>query len=211
MKKRALLIIASSLLFEGCSLLPGSYNAGYGRGWGYSNTNSVIINDTGQNYEYEGTDVVPVELRALQGENLELIDRMTFMKNLKESLRYTHIHLQRNAKVYLTIHISKYPGLAKKHLEVRNNRGYYILDQYFDIDTEYKFVDAAGHNALNGRIRFHKNYHAETDASYIYCRQKIEKQLFTDLARRVAQDMNSKASVLVRYYNTPQREPVSRY
>ena len=186
MKLHILTLTFLSLLFQSCSMLPGSYNAG-GYGVNYSSNRGPVV----------------IELLDVSGNNLKLVvERLTFLRAFKSELtKQGRIILGDSDKLQLKININRTLTNTKQYKTIQHGLVVYHSDENYNTITTYTITDKAGFTAAKGTIRYNVLVRAKSGVDYDDARRVAIKSLFKAIAKRVANNISAKASALAAKYN----------
>ena len=188
MKLNIFLLAFLSILFQSCSILPGSYNAGGYSAGGYSSNYRGPIN---------------VELEKVSGNDLKLvIERLVFLRTLRSELAQRgKVFLDDSSMLKLRINIERYLVDAHQYKTLQHGLVVYHLDQKYKTTTTYTITDKAGFTPVKGTIRYNVTVRAKSGIDYDDAKRVAIKRLFEAIAKRVANDISAKGSILSSKYN----------
>ena len=187
MKLNIFLLALLSIMLQSCSMLPGSYNAGGYSASGYSSSRTPVV----------------VELEKVSGNNLKLvIERLVFLKTLRAELEQKgRVLLGDSTMLKLNINIERNLVDAREYKTLQHGLVVYHLDQKYRTTTTYTITDKAGFTPVKGVVRYSVTVRAKSGVDYDDAKRVGIKSLFKAIAKRVANDLSSKSSILSSKYN----------
>jgi len=175
-----------SLLFQACSILPGSYSAGGYSAGGYS--------------AYHG--VVKVELERVTGNDLKLIERILFIRKLKSELAQKGtVVIQNTNHLRMQIIINKYITSTRMYKEAQHGVVIYHLDESYKITAQYTIADRAEFTPVKSTINYNVTVRAKSAVDYDDAKRVAMKKVIEAFAKRVANDISAKGSILSSRYS----------
>ena len=188
MKLNIFLLAFLSIIFQSCSILPGSYSAGGYSAGNYSST-------------YKGP--VAVELVKVTGNDLRfVVERLVFIKTLRsELMQRGKVFIDDSPMLKLSINIERNLVSSHKYKAVQHGLIVYHLDEKYQTVTTYTITDKAGFTAAKGTIRYNVTVKARSGIDYDDAKRVALKRLFEAIAKKVANDISAKGSMLSSKYN----------
>ena len=185
MKRNIFLLAFLSILFQSCSILPGSYSAG-GYSAGYSNREPVTV-----------------ELVKVSGNNLRfVVERLVFLRTLRSELAQRgQVILDDSPMLKLRINIERNLLSSHQYKTVQHGLIVYHLDEKYQTTTTYTITDKAGFTPAKGTVRYNVTVRAKSGIDYDDAKRVALKRLFEAIAKRVANDISAKGSILSSKYN----------
>lgn len=182
MRIQIFIIALLSLMFQSCTTFTALSNGGYG----YSSVNKQV----------------KVELANVTGNNLRFIERITFIRTLKDKLAQRGaVVIATTPKLELRVIISRTITQSSRHKTVQHGIVNYYLDEYYQTSTVYTITDKAGFTPVKGVINYNVLVKAKSTVDYDDAKRIALKKLFEAIATRVANDISAKASILAVKYN----------
>lgn len=190
MKLNILLLAFLSLLFQSCSILPGTYNAGGYSAGGYTGGSGV-------------RGPISVELVKVRGNDLRfVVERLVFIRTLKsELLTKGKVYIDNSPMLKLRINIERTLTKTHQYKTIQHGLIVYHLDENYQTTTTYTVTDKAGFTPAKGAVNYNVLVRAKSGIDYDDCKRVALKRLFEAMAKRVASDISSKGSALSSKYN----------
>ena len=188
MKLKILISILLSILIQSCSMLPGTYNVG-----GYSASSSSS--------SYKG--FINVELAEVKGNDLRfVVERLVFIRTLKSELAQRgKVIIDNSPMLKLKINIERDLVSSHKYKTIQHGLVVYHLDEKYQTITTYTITDKAGFTPAKGTVRYNVTVRAKSGIDYDDTKRVALKRLFEAIAKRVANDISAKGSMLSSKYN----------
>ena len=185
MKLNIFILAFLSILFQSCSILPGSYSAG-GYSAGYSNRGPITV-----------------ELVKVSGNNLRfVVERLVFLRTLKSELAQRgQVILDDSPMLKLRINIERNLVSSRQYKTVQHGLIVYHLDEKYQTTTTYTITDKAGFIPAKATVRYNVTVRAKSGIDYDDAKRVALKRLFEAIAKRVANDISAKGSMLSSKYN----------
>jgi len=182
------LVTFITLFFQACSILPGTYNAGgYGGGGGYYGS-------------YPST--IKVNLQRVTGNDLSFIERVTFIRELKNDLNQRgSVIIGDTPTLSLEVIINKYAEQVKMYKNAEHGFTIYHLDTKYNIKAQYYVTDTADFTPVKGIINYNVTVKAKSAVDYNDAKRVALKKVMEALAKRVANDISAKGSILASRYS----------
>ncbi len=182
MRLQIFIITFLSLMFQSCTML-NNYSVG---GYRYSSANKVV----------------KVELTNVTGNDLRFIERITFIRTLKEKLAQRgRVVLGTTPKLELKVVINRTITHSTQHKTVQHGIVTYYLDEHYQTSTVYTITDKAGLTPVRGVINYNVLVKARSIVDYDDAKRIALKKLFEAIATKVANDISAKSSILAVKYN----------
>jgi len=196
MKLPLFLVALIAMLFQGCTMLPGSFGQ-----WG-NNYSANPSYSTQTNYSTANT-ITTVELKRVTGNDLNFMERIMFIKALKIEMaqRGSVTIVDRSPMLKLTIIINRNLVYEKKYLTIKHGLKVYHLDRKYDTQIEYFIEDAIHNIPVKGKINYNVTVKATSGFAYDDAERVAIKRLLEAIAKKVAYAIESKSSILSQKYN----------
>jgi len=190
------LVTFIAMVFQGCTMLPGSFGQ-WGNNYGAS-----------QNYSSSPTyntanAITAVELERVTGNDLNVLERVAFVKELKRQMaqRGSVVLTDDSPILKLTVVINRNLVYAKQYKTVTHGIVTYHLDRKYETQTQYYIEDAIHNTPLKGTINYNVTVKAKSGFAYDDAERVAIKRLLEAIAKKVADAIESKSSVLSQKYN----------
>ena len=196
MKLPFFLVAFIAFVFQGCTMMSGSY----GR-WGNSYSTSQNYSSS-PSYTTANT-VTAVELERVTGNDLNILERAVFVKELKRQMAQQGkvVITDDSPLLKLTVIINRNLIYAKQYKTITHGIVTYHLDRKYETQTQYYIEDAIHNTPLKGTINYNVTVKAKSGFAYDDAERVAIKRLLEAIAKKVAYAIESKSSVLNQRYN----------
>ena len=168
-------------------------------GFNYGSSGSSI----GGSFGYSATPAKPVkvELTQVTGNNLRFIERITFIRTLKDRLaKRGVVVIDTTPKLKLRVIIDRAVTQSTQHKTMRHGVVTYYLTEYYQTSTIYTITDRAGFTPVRGVINYNVLVKAKSIVGFDDAKRVALKKLFEAIATRVADDISAKGAILAAKY-----------
>jgi len=190
------LVAIIAFVFQGCTMMPGSFG-----GWGNNYSANQSFTNT-PSYSTANT-VTSVELERVTGNDLNILERVVFVKELKRQMaqRGKVVIVDDSPMLKLTVVINRNLIYSKKYRTVAHGMRVYHLDRKYETQTQYYIEDGIHNIPLKGTINYNVTVKAKSGFAYDDAERVAIKRLLEAIAKKVADAIESKSSVLSQKYN----------